>query len=386
MMPRDPLLLPEILIILFIIVLMVIAYINLRSLRKLSEYTRINTFPRISVLIPARNEENKIGPCVKSLLDQDYPNYQVIVLDDNSDDRTAEILETIRSKDKRLQVIQGKTLPPGWLGKHWACHQLYLAADGEYLMFTDSDTVHTPQTLANSAAAMAEENADMISIIPRHILGSLSEKLVMPFFALGVFAVVPLLSRFRPKSVTNMSSSGKLMLFRRRAYKLSGGFEGIRQNVLDDLELPKRIKAAGFRYRLFDGTNNVSCRMYHNFKEVHEGLAKNMFASYQYSVPLFILTWVWILFAAWQPIITLYYYKVPQYPPTLAHGLAAISIIGLMLLWAVYFQRFKLPIYMVILYPVSVILMGAISTSSMILTLSGRATWKDRKMPTRKLY
>jgi chlorobactene glucosyltransferase len=385
-MPRDPLLLPEILVILFIIALMVIAYINLRGLRKLSEYTRIDTYPRISVLIPARNEESKIGPCARSLLEQDYRNFQVIVLDDNSGDRTGEILREFMKKDSRLQVIQGKPLPPGWLGKHWACHQLYQAADGEYLMFTDADTVHTPQTLSNAAAAMAEEKADMISIIPRHILGSFSEKLVMPFFALGVFAVIPLLSRFRPRSVTNMSSSGKLMMFRRRAYELSGGFEGIRQNVLDDLELPQRIKAAGFRYRLFDGTNNVSCRMYHNFKEVHEGLAKNMFASYQYRVPLFILTWAWILFAAWQPIITLYYYKVPQYPPTLAHGLAAISIIGLMLLWAVYFQRFKLPIYMVILYPVSVILMGAISTSSMILTLSGRATWKDRKMPTRKLY
>jgi chlorobactene glucosyltransferase len=386
MIPRDPVLLPEILIILFIIILLVIAYINMRSLRNLSDYTKLSAWPRISVLIPARNEEEKIGPCVRSLLAQDYRDFQVIVLDDNSDDGTGEVLESIRHKDKRLQVIHGKPLPPDWLGKHWACHQLYQAADGEYLMFTDSDTVHSPQTLSNAAAAMADEKAGMISIIPRHILGSLSEKLVMPFFALGIFAAIPMLSRFRPKSVTLLSSSGKLMMFRRNAYERSGGFEGIKQNVLDDLELPQRIQASGFRYRLFDGTNNVSCRMYHNFKEVHEGLSKNMFASYQYNVPVFILTWMWILFAAWEPIITLYIYKIPQYPPTLSHGLAAISIIGILLLWAVYYQRFKLPVYMVFLYPVSVILMGAISTSSMILTLSGRATWKDRKMPKRKMY
>jgi len=386
MIPRDPLLLPEILVILFIIILLVIAYINMRSLRKLSDYTKISAYPRISVLIPARNEDQNIGLCVRSLLEQDYRNFQVIVLNDNSTDRTSEILEAIRRKDKRLQIIQGKPLPPDWLGKHWACHQLYQAADGEYLMFTDSDTVHTPQTLTNAVAAMIEEKADMISIIPRHILGSFSEKLIMPFFALGVFAVIPMLSRFRPRSITLQSSSGKLMMFRHRAYEYSGGFEGIRQNVLDDLELPQKIQAAGFRYRLFDGTNNVSCRMYHNFSEVHEGLTKNMFASYQYNVPLFILTWVWILFAAWAPIITLLVYKIPEYPPTLAHGLAAISIIGVLLLWAVYYQRFKLPIYMVFLYPVSIIFMGTISTSSMILTLSGRATWKDRKMPTRKMY
>lgn len=386
MLPPDPLLLPEILIILCILILLVIAYINMRSVRRLSEYTKLSAYPRISVLIPARNEENKIGPCVNSLLAQDYPNFQVIVLNDNSTDRTGEILDGICQKDKRLSVINGKQLPHDWLGKPWACHQLYQAADGEYLMFTDSDTVHSPQTLSNTAAAMIEEKADMISIIPRHILGSLSEKLVMPMFALGVFAVSPIVRRLRPRSVTMISSSGKLMMFKRRAYEGCGGFKGIKQNVLDDLELPQKIREAGFRYRLFDGTNNVSCRMYHNYQEVHEGLTKNTFAAFQYSVSLLILTWIWVLFFTWEPIITLLVYKIPQYPPTLSHGLAVISIIGTLLLWLIYYQRYKFPIYMVILYPLSAIFMSIIAGSSMILTLSGRATWKDRKMPNRKIY
>lgn len=383
---RDPILLPEIMIILIIIAFLVIAYINLRGLRKLSEYTRLSMFPRLSVLIPARNEETCIGPCVESLLKQDYPNYQVLVLDDNSTDHTAEILAGLVSRHANLQVIKGKPLPPDWLGKHWACHQLYQAADGEILMFTDADTVHTPQTLTNAVAAMIAEKADMISIIPRHILGSLAEKLIMPFFALGVFAVLPIYRRFRPRKATMQSSSGKLMMFRRKAYTGCGGFEGIRQNVLDDLELPCQIQEAGYRYRLFDGTNNVSCRMYHNFKEVHEGLSKNMFASYQYNAGIFILTWLSIMFVIWEPIITLLILKIPQYPPTLSHGLALISIIGIVLLWIVYYQRFKFPLFTVILYPIGLTLFGAVSTSSMILTLSGRATWKDRKMPNRKMY
>ena len=385
-MPKDPVMVPEVMIILIIIVLLIIAYINLRGLRKLSEYTKLNAFPRISVLIPARNEENTIGPCVSSLLEQDYCNYQVIVLNDNSTDRTADILADLQSKSSRLQVIQGKPLPPGWLGKHWACHQLYQAADGEYLLFTDADTVHTPHTLTNAAAAMMEEKADMISIMPRHILGSLSEKMVMPFFALGIFALMPMFSSLRPRSIKLQSASGKLMMFRRQAYEGCGGLERIRQNVLDDLELPQQIQKAGFKYRLFDGTNNVSCRMYHGFKEVHEGLSKNTFASYQYNVAAFLLTWVCILYAVWEPIITLLIYRIPQYPPTLSHGLAAISVIGILLLGSVYYQRFKFPLYTIILYPLSFTLMAAISTSSMILTLSGHATWKDRKMPTRKMY
>ena len=385
-MLRDPLAVSEIIIILVILVLLIIAYINLRGLHKLSEYTKLDNFPRISVLIPARNEENKIGPCVTSLLEQDYCNYQVIVLNDNSTDRTAEILADLQSKSSRLKVIQGKLLPHGWLGKHWACHQLYQAADGEYLLFTDSDTLHTPHTLTNAAAAMEGEKADMISIIPRHILGSLPEKMVMPFFALGVFALMPIFSSLRPWSTKLQSASGKLMMFRRQVYEGCGGFEGIRQNVLDDLELPQQIQKAGFRYRLFDGTDNVSCRMYHSFKEVHEGLSKNMFASFQYNLASFLLTWLCILYAAWEPVIVLLVYRFPSYPPTLSYSLAIICIIGILSLCAVYGRRFKFPLYIILLYPLSFTLMGAISTSSMILTLSGHATWKDRKMPTRKIY
>jgi len=386
MLTPDPLLIPEIMIIFFILILLLIAYINIQNLNKLSGYNKLSVFPRISVLIPARNEEEKIRDCISSLLKQDYPNYQIIVLNDNSTDRTGEILAELQSRDNRLKVIHGASLPADWLGKHWACHQLYLASDGDYLFFTDADTVHSTSTLTNAMAAMLTENADMISIIPRHILGTLSEKLAMPLFALGVFAMVPLPARFRPRSISMLSSSGKLMMFSRKAYEISGGFAGIRQNVLDDLELPQKIQQAGFRYRLFDGTENVSCRMYHSFKELHEGLTKNMFASYQYNIPVFVITWIWALFAVWEPIIILLLFKTPQYPPTLAHGLAVIAIIGTLSLWVLYYQRFKFPIYMVLFYPVSVTLIGAISTSSMILTLTGQAKWKDRKMPTRKIY
>jgi len=386
MMPPDPLLLPNLLVMFFILAMLVMAVINMLNLKNLNDYKKLCIFPRISLLIPARDEEKQISPCVKSLLAQDYPDFQVIVLDDNSEDRTGEILEELGRSDSRLKVIRGKPLPPDWLGKHWACHQLYLASDGDLILFTDADTVHSADTLRRSVSAMLEEKAGMISIMPRHILISWAEKLIMPIFALGVFAVVPLRARFRPKKISVLSSSGKLMMFRRRSYEICGGFEAIRQNVLDDLQLPQRIMAAGLRYRVFDGTNNVACRMYHNFKEIHQGLAKNMFAAYDYNVPLFAITWLWVLFAMWEPIIVLAIFKMPQYPPTLSLGLSAISIIGTLLIWCIYYQRFKFPIYMIIFYPVAALMMAAISASSMVLTLSGRATWKARKLPKHKMY
>lgn len=365
--------------------MLLIAIINMSKTRNLSDSKKISRFPRISVLIPARNEEGKIGPCVRSLMAQDYPDFEIIVLNDNSTDRTEEILQELIRNDSRLKVIQGKYLPPDWLGKHWACHQLYLEATGDLLIFTDADTIHTADTLHCTAAALEEEQADMLSIVPRHILGTLAEKLVMPYFALGIFAVVPLPKLLRPQK-SYLSSSGKLMAFKRQAYEKCGGFEEIRMNVLDDLELPQRIVGCGLRYRVFDGTNNVSTRMYHSYKEVCEGLTKNMFASYDYNVPLFIATWLWILFVFLEPVIELVALRTTAYPPPLSLGLAVICVIASLLLWAIYYQRFKFPVYMIVLYPLSAIVMAMISASSMVLTLSGKAIWKGRKMPTRRIY
>jgi chlorobactene glucosyltransferase len=385
MIAGDPLLLPNILVVLCVLYLVTVGVINMRKLHNLREYQKLPTCPRISVMVPARNEEDTIGPCVSSLLAQDYSNFQVIVLNDNSTDGTTAILSKLGQCDSRLKIINGQPLPPDWLGKHWACHQLYQAADGELLMFTDADTVHKPDTLRCASAALQENSADMLSIIPRHKLGSLAEQLIMPAFALGAFANIPLPARLRPGNTKLVSSSGKLMLLRRQCYEAAGGFQSIRQSVLDDLLLAERVSALGMRYRVFDGTDNVTCRMYHNWTEVHLGLSKNMFPSYGYNVPLFVFIWLWINFVFWEPLIVLGVHKIPEYPPVLSVGLAAISVISCLILFAYYYQRFKFPLYTVLLYPVSASLLTAIAFSSMFLTISGRATWKDRKMPNRKI-
>jgi len=149
----DPLLLPNILVILFILALLIIAVANMCTLRNLNNYKNAAKYPRISALVPARNEEDSIGACVRSLLAQDYPDFQVIVLDDNSTDRTPEILGSLAQENTGLKIIKGNPLPSGWLGKHWACHQLSQIAGGEMLLFTDADTVHKPHMLRQAVSA-----------------------------------------------------------------------------------------------------------------------------------------------------------------------------------------------------------------------------------------
>src|SRR5512133_404291 len=112
--------------------------------------------PFVSMLVPARNEALNIEPCVRSLLAQDYPGFELIVLDDQSTDGTRSILEKIQKENPGLRILIGSSLPIGWLGKHWACHQLTIAARGEFLLFTDADTRHEPYALRDSVSAMQE--------------------------------------------------------------------------------------------------------------------------------------------------------------------------------------------------------------------------------------
>ncbi|MDD5399262.1 MAG: glycosyltransferase, partial [Dehalococcoidia bacterium] len=138
-------------IVVSLVVLLTVSLFNMRYLRHLDSYPAPPAWPRCSVLVPARNEEANIGGCAGGLLDQDYPDFQVIVLDDNSTDRTWQILQDLAAEDTRLALIKGKPLPDDWLGKHWACSQLAEAADGELLVFVDADTYHEPGMLRGAA-------------------------------------------------------------------------------------------------------------------------------------------------------------------------------------------------------------------------------------------
>ena len=131
----------------FLLGILIIVISNIRLLKVLGKYPKPSSFPKISVLVPARNEEGNIKDCLDSLLSQEYPDFQVIVLDDNSTDRTWEILSELAKNNNKLSIIKGKPLPPGWFGKHWACHQLAENAEGDLILFTDADQIQKPYCL-----------------------------------------------------------------------------------------------------------------------------------------------------------------------------------------------------------------------------------------------
>jgi len=363
----------------FVIGLLLIAASNLKAWRRMNRYPAPASFPRVSILVPARNEEDNIEACVRSLLAQDYPDFEVVALNDESTDRTGAILAALDG-EPRLRVLNGMPLPPDWLGKHWACHQLAQAATGELLLFTDADTRHHPQALREAVAALHAERADLLTALPRQIVGSWAERLIVPIILWSLFALVPLALAHRLRRTSLVVAVGQYMLFRREAYDRSGGHAAVRQHAVDDIALARRIVSQGLRWRLADAGVRVRCRMYRNPGQVVEGLSKNLFAAFDYGWPQFLFVWAWmgLVFVIWPMLLGLGLLGVTL--PSFSLEAAAVAVAGSIGLWLIVVRRFGLPTYLALLYPVSMALTVIIAFRSMALTLTGKATWKGRAL------
>ena len=368
-------------IVLGVVVLLIVTLTNLRYLRRLNSYTYPKEWPRFSVLVPARNEEDNIGDCIAGLLAQDYQDFQLIVLDDNSTDRTWEILEQFANKDERLRLIKGKSLPSDWLGKHWACHQLAEEADGELLLFVDADTVHGPDMLRCTAAAMSGEQAALISALPRQHVVTWSEMLSIPAFYLGMLCGVPMRLTRLQRNPLLFNCLGQFLVFKRAAYNASGGYAAVRQNIVDDLAIGRRIHAMGLCYRLLDGNGQVSCRMYRNFDQVWKGLTKSTFATFSFDPFFMTLMQLLILAIFVSPITVLIIALAQPVVPWALVGMSGWAIVITLILWSISNYRFHFPLYLILIYPFSAIFMVVIAFASMVLTIQGKALWKGRSMP-----
>ncbi len=239
---------------------------------------------KISVLIPARDEAQSIERCVRSFLEQEYPSYEVIVLDDASQDGTGAILAALQQDDPALTVLQGKELPEGWVGKNWACHQLAERATGQWLLFADADTWHLPQSLAATLAYAERNRLGLLSGVPRQSLESFWERVIIPMVSFLYFAYLPnrwITERSDPRfSATN----GQLLFISREAYASIGGHRKIRSQLVEDIWIGRNAKRAGIRTALAVAIETASCRMYRSRGEIIRGFSKNLFPGLDYNI------------------------------------------------------------------------------------------------------
>ena len=232
--------------------------------------------PKVSVCIPARNEETNIRRCVEAVLRQDYPNLEVIVLDDRSTDSTLTLLNDIAARDSRLIPISGSDLPEGWAGKPHALYQASAAAKGEWLCFVDADTFLAPNALSAVYAKALATKADLFTVMTKQILGSFWERTVMPL------VMTALSVGFSPRKVNDPSrrdavANGQFIFIKRSIYDLIGGHERIKDQIVEDKALSENVKWNGHRLVVANGMQLVSTRMYTSLETMWEGWTKNIY-------------------------------------------------------------------------------------------------------------
>ncbi len=266
-------------------------------------------YPPVSILIPARNEAHNIGRTVQALLAQGYPEFELLLLDDHSTDTTVQMAAATAQGDPRFRLIAGATLPVGWSGKNWACHQLAQQARYDTLLFTDADVAWQPNALPALIAMQQSTQTGLLTVWPTQITQTWAERLVVPLMTFAVWAYLPVNFAHHSPYPLAAAANGQCMLFQRHTYQACGGHAAVRNRVLDDVLLAQRVKAAGHLLRMADSAGLITCRMYHNWQEVLHGYAKNILAGHGASPLLLILSslfhltlfvgpWLWLILGA----------------------------------------------------------------------------------------
>lgn len=366
-------------LIIFQLVILVILTSNIWITRRARHHTTPQEFPMVSVLIPARNEVENIAKCVRSLLEQKYPSFEILVLDDQSTDGTREILKEISKKQPKLHLLDG--LPPAKniVGKNWACQQLADHARGELLLFTDADTRHRPNMLHDIVTASIGEQADLLTGYPRQLVHSWGERLLVPSFSWVLCSFIPLGLGYRLTMPAMASAVGQLMLFRREAYDLIGGHTSVGDSIVDDLSLARRIKSSRLRWRVLHVADLVSCRMYQSSQDAINGFTKNLFAVFDYRLLPFLFAFFWLLFMFWEPLIVAFIMLMNRAKIAQPVSLALCIALSL-LLWIFHYKNMGISIGLAFLYPLTILANAVVATKSCIQSIKGELEWKGRKI------
>lgn len=334
----------------------------------------------ISVLVPARDEEASIGELLASVLANRGVDFELVVLDDDSSDATARIVQEAASADARVRLERAPPLPPGWCGKQHACATLATLARHPLLLFLDADVRLEPNALVRLAGEMHRRDVGLLSGFPRQITGTWLERLLIPLIHYVLLGFLPIDAMRRTGLAGFGAGCGQLMLARRDDYLRAGGHGAIRESLHDGVRLPRAFRAAGARTDLVDATDLARCRMYRNAAEVWSGLSKN--ATEGLAAPVTIAPMsAWLLAAGVLPAIVALASLAPDVPPALralAFGSLALALLPRLAMA----RRFDQSVASAVLHPVGVTLLLVIQWQAALGRLAGRSSsWKGRSYP-----
>lgn len=238
----------------------------------------------VSILIPARNEESNILTLLRSIDAQDYDDYEVIILDDNSEDNTWQVCSDFAAKHSRFKVIKGEPLPYDWLGKNYACHQLAEHAKGDYFLFLDADEQIFTGAINSAVYRVRIFSLGLLSLFTNQQMNTLGEKLVVPLMHYILLNLLPVRLIYLIKNSSVAAASGQFMLFDAGVYRQHQWHQKAKDRVVEDVEIMRMVKAAGYNGEALLANGMVSCRMYKSYTEAVNGFSKNFLAAFNYSI------------------------------------------------------------------------------------------------------
>jgi glycosyltransferase involved in cell wall biosynthesis len=253
---------------------------SFRLAPKLESFNRTsNRSPKVSVILPARNEERYIARCLDTLLRQDYPDFEIIAINDSSTDRTGQIIQEYSQRDGRVVYVSAPPKPDEWAGKNWACYQGYLRSEGQVLLFTDADTEHAPNTMSLAIGHMISQNLDALTAVPHLVCNDFWTKITLP--ALATF----LHTRFSPLRVNDPKVKtgyffGSFFVITRATYEAVGTHQGVRQELVEDGALGGKVKASNFKMKMVRGERHIDAIWARDLDSLWHGLRRLMMPLY----------------------------------------------------------------------------------------------------------
>ncbi len=349
---------------------------NVLFMRKATQKPEIFEGPKVSILVPARNEERRIGPCLEGLKRQNYANYEVILLDDHSTDGTRALMDQAAEGDSRFKIIEGGPIPEGWNGKPWALSQLAGHASGDILLFLDADMAPQTDLIAWAATNLTVHEADSLSGYARHPMRNFGEALLAPVFYMPTMNIVRLWKVMENTNPKDSHAIGQIFAYTRKAYDEAGGYDAVKNRINEDVCMARRMKEKGFRHAFLDAKDVLSGELYGSFGEAFKGLRRIQLEYFDGSA----LTLGLIIILLGGLILS---------PPLIAaadllrgHTLPLGIWIGMatfLTAWAAVLWDRRQKWYVPFLYPVQFAVMAWVCLSSIINGFSGRGySWKGR--------
>ncbi len=339
----------------------------------------VSQWPTLSVIVPARNEADSLPLTLPSWLSQDYPNSEIILVDDESSDHTVGTAQALAERfDTKIHILRGTELPPGWTGKLWALQQGISISSGEWLLFTDADIVHRPNLWKGLVVKALTEKRAMVSLMALLDTKGVWPRLLIPAFVYFFHIMYPF-GKVRDQRSPVSAAAGGCILIERKALDKIGGLEGHRDAWIDDLALAKRVKRAGFSIALSLSKSAVSIRSYRQLGEVWNMVARNAFVQLRCSWFLLFLTVLGMTILFLIPLAGIFSWITGVSSPVVL-SLSSVALLLMIITYIPTFRFFGLGIVRAIAFPLAGILYMAMTVTSAINYFLGRREWRGSRL------